>query len=101
MDGVNKKLKIRKVLKDIVFKAFTECNTTAEEAKLNSVYETLKRKINAIKTIEGEIINILNDEKLVEDIIIKSNEFEIKAKSKLALEIQRNDEAATDEKNTP
>ena len=44
MDGVNKKLKIRKVLKDIVFKAFTECNTTAEEAKLNSVYETLKKK---------------------------------------------------------
>ena len=46
-----------------------------------------KKKINAIKTIEDEIINILNDEKLVEDIVIKSNKFEIEAKSKLALEI--------------
>ena len=58
MDDLNKKLKIRKVLKEVVFKTFAESNTTTEEEKLKSPYETLKRKINAVKTIEGEIIDI-------------------------------------------
>ena len=44
-----KKLKIRKVLKEVVFKIFAECNTTTEEEELKSAYETLKRKINALK----------------------------------------------------
>ena len=81
MDDVNKRLRIRKVLKEVVFKTFAECNTTTEEEKLKSAYETLKRKINAVKTIEDEIVDISNDEKLIEDIIIESNEFEIEAKS--------------------
>ena len=84
MDGVNQKLRIRKVLKEVVFKTFAECNTTTGEEKLKSAYETLKRKINAVKIMEDEVIDISNVEKLIEDIIIKSNEFEIKAKSKLA-----------------
>ena len=41
-----------------------------------SHYEILRRKINAVKTIEDEIIDISNDEKLIEDIIIESSEFE-------------------------
>ena len=81
MDDVNKRLRIRKVLKEVVFKTFAECNTTTEEEKLASAYETLKRKINAVKIIEDEIVDISNDEKLIEDIIIESNEFEIEAKS--------------------
>ena len=40
--------------------------------------------MNAVKTIEDEIINISNDQKLIIDITIESNEFEIKPKSKLA-----------------
>ena len=43
----------------------------------------MKRKINAVKTTEDEIIDISHDEKLIEDIIIESNEFKIEAKSKL------------------
>ena len=82
MDDMNKKLKIRKVMKEVVFKTFFECNTTTEEEILKSAYETLKRKINAVKTIEDEIIDLSNDEKLIKDIIIiESNEFEIEAKS--------------------
>ena len=65
-----KKLKIRKVLKEAVFKIFAECNATAEEEKLRSAYETLQRKINAFKNMEVEIIDISNDEKLIEDIVI-------------------------------
>ena len=85
MDDMNKKLKIRKVMKEVVFKTFFECNTTTEEEILKSAYENLKRKINAVKTIEDEIIDLSNDEKLIKDIIIiESNEFEIEAKSKLA-----------------
>ena len=34
MDDVNKKLKIRKVLKEVVFKTFAECNAKAEEEKI-------------------------------------------------------------------
>ena len=41
-----------------------------------SHYETLKRKINTVKTIEDKIIEISNDEKLIEDIIIENNEFQ-------------------------
>ena len=83
MDDVNKKLIIRKVLKEVVFKTFAECNTATEEEKLKSACVTLKRKINT-ETIEDEIIDISNYEKFIEDIIIESNEFEIKTKSKLA-----------------
>ena len=75
---MNKKLKIRKALKQLLFKTFVECNATAEEDKLRSDYETFKRrKINAVKTIEDEIIEILNDEKLIEYITMESNEFGI------------------------
>ena len=84
MDEVNKKLRIRKVLKEVVFKTFPECNTTTEEEKLKSAYETLKRKINAVKIIEDEIIDISNDEKLIKNIIIESNYFEIEVKSRVA-----------------
>ena len=58
MDDVNKKLRIRK---EVVFKTFAECNTT---------YETLKRKTNAVKTIEDEIIDISNDKKLISNILL-------------------------------
>lgn len=79
MDDANKNLKIRKLLKDVVFKRFAECNTRTEK-KLKSVYETLKRKINPVKNIEDKIINVLSSEKLMEHVIMKSNEFKIEAK---------------------
>ena len=43
-----------------------------------------EKKNKRLKTIEDEIIVISDDEKLIEDIIIERNEFEVKAKSKLA-----------------
>ena len=55
MDDVNKKLKIRKRLDEVVFKTSPKCNTATEEKKSKSVYETLKRKINVVKTIEDKI----------------------------------------------
>lgn len=56
-------------------------NVTQEQReKLKSVYETLKRKINPVKTIEDKIINVSNSEKLMEHVIMKSNEFKIEAK---------------------
>ena len=39
MDDVDKKLIIRKVLKEVVFKTFAECNTVTEEEKLKSACE--------------------------------------------------------------
>ena len=81
-------------MKEVVSKIFAKCNTTAEEEKLKSAYETLERKINAVKTIEDEIVDISNNEKLIEDIVIESNEFEIEAKSKLAT-LERLGENAT------
>lgn len=56
-------------------------NATQEQReKLKSVYETLKRKINPVKNIEDKIINVLSSEKLMEHVIMKSNEFKIEAK---------------------
>ena len=80
MDEVNKKLKTMEVYKDLAIKTFAECNAKTEEGKWKSIYETLKRNINAVKTIEDEIINISKDEKLTGDIIIEDNEFERKSK---------------------
>ena len=62
MDDPNKKLKIKRVLKLVVFKTFAECSTTTKEEKLRSAYKTFKRKINAVETIKDEIIDISNDE---------------------------------------
>ena len=70
MDDVNKKLRIRKVLKEVVFKTFAECNTTTKEEKLKSAYETLKRKINAVKTIEDEITDISQTMKSLSKILL-------------------------------
>ena len=83
------------MLQEVVFKTFAGCNTTTEKEKLKSAYETLKRRINVVKTIEDKIIDISNNEKLIEDIIIESNEFEIEAKSKLATMEKINETAAT------
>ena len=44
----------------------------------------MEKKNKRLKTIEDEIIVISDDEKLIEDIIIKRNESEVEAKSKLA-----------------
>ena len=71
MDDVNKKLIIRKVLKEVVFKTFAECNTSTEEEKLKSACETLKRKINT-ETIEDEIIDISNYENLSKILLLKA-----------------------------
>ena len=80
MNEVNKKLKTMEVYKDLAIKTFVECNATTEEGKWKSIYETLKRNINAVKTIEDKIINVSKDEKLTGDIIIEGNEFERKSK---------------------
>ena len=42
MDDANKKLKIRKMMKEVV-KTFSKCNATAEEEKLRSAYEDKRR----------------------------------------------------------
>ena len=43
----------------------------------------LWKEKKAVKTINDEIIDISNDKKLIKDIIIESDEFQIEAKSKL------------------
>ena len=70
------------MLKDVVFKTFTKCNPTTEEEKLKV---KLKSQINAVKTIEGKISIILNDEKFNKDIIMERNEDELDIKSELGI----------------
>ena len=43
----------------------------------------LWKEKNAVKTIKDEIIDISNDKKIIKDIIVESDEFQIEAKSKL------------------
>ena len=77
-----KKLKIRKMLKEVVFKTFAECNATTEEEKLRSAYETLKRHWNYRRRNDWYLERWKTYRRYY--YIIESNEFEIEAKSKLA-----------------
>ena len=51
---------------------------------LNSYQETLKRKINAVKTLEDEIVDLEDDPNIMENILSESTQSEINSKAKLA-----------------
>ena len=52
---------------------------------LSSYQDTLKRKINAVKTLEDEILELENDPAIIEAILTESTKFEIESKGKLNL----------------
>ena len=89
---LKKKFNIRKILKDVVEKCITEAdNITKQDGiteenieMLNSYQETIKRKINAVKTLEDEILDLEDDPNAMENILSESTRFEINSKAKLA-----------------
>ena len=86
---IRKKQKIRDVLKNVVEKAFLEAEDITkneDETRLeiiNSYYETLKRKLAAIKKIEEEIVDASDDENIIEIILNESTTFEINMQARL------------------
>ena len=52
---------------------------------LSSYQDTLKCKINAVKTLEDEILELENDPALTEAILTESTKFEIESRRKLNL----------------
>ena len=61
-------------------------DATNETIEIFSSYQdTLKRKINAVKTLEDEILELENDPAIIEAILTESTKFEIESKGKLNL----------------
>ena len=91
-DALAKKVNVRTVLKNVIATTLQEAqgylneDTTNETIEfLLSYQDTLKRKINAVKTLEDKILELENDPAIMEAILTKSTKFEIENKGKLNL----------------
>ena len=91
-DALAKKVNVRTVLKNIIATTLQEAqgylneDTTNETIEfLSSYQDTLKRKINAVKTLEDEMLELENDPVIIEAILNESTKFEIESKGKLNL----------------
>ena len=91
-DALAKKVNVRKVLKNVIATTLQEAqgylneDATNETIEILSSYQdTLKRKINAVKTLEDKILELENDPAIIEAILTESTKFEIESKGKLNL----------------
>ena len=91
-DALAKKVNVRTVLKNVIATTLQKAqgylneDTTNETIEISSSYQdTLKRKINAVKTLEDKILELENDPAIMEAILTKSTKFEIENKGKLNL----------------
>ena len=88
---LKKKINIRKVLKTVVESIFKEADNLLKNddeqplETLRSFQELLKKKHAAIKTLEDEIISIIDNPAETEEITTESMTFEIHSKPKLNL----------------
>ena len=97
-DALAWKVNVRKVLKNIIATTLQEAQGYLNEDATNETLEILsfhqdklKRKINAVKTLEDEILELENDPARIEAILTERAKFEIESKEKqLDKEIYRN-----------
>ena len=97
-DALAWKVNVRKVLKNIIATTLQEAQGYLNEDATNETLEILpfhqdklKRKINAVKTLEDEILELENDPARIEAILTEHAKFEIESKEKqLDKEIYRN-----------
>ena len=97
-DALAWKVNVRKVLKNIIATKLQEAQGYLNEDATNETLEILsfhqdklKRKINAVKTLEDEILELENDPARIEAILTEHAKFEIESKEKqLDKEIYRN-----------
>ena len=97
-DALAWKVNVRKVLKNIIATKLQEAQGYLNEDATNETLEILsfhqdklKRKINAVKTLEDEILELENDPARIEAILTERAKFEIEIKEKqLDKEIHRN-----------
>ena len=90
----SKKVIVREVLKNIIATTLQEAqcylnedatNTNETMKILSSYQDTLKRKINAAKTLEDKILELKHDPATIETILTVSTKFEIESMGKLNL----------------
>ena len=91
-DALAWKANVRKVLKNIIATTLHEAqgylneDATSETLEILSFYQDkLKRKINAVKTLEDEILELENESAIIEAILTERAKFEIESKGKLNL----------------
>ena len=105
-DALAWKANVRKVLKNIIATTLHEAqgylneDATSETLEILSFYQDkLKRKINAVKTLEDEILELENNPAVIEAILTESTKFKYESKEKLYL-ITKFIEANTRKKET-
>ena len=93
-EAVAKKINVGEVLKYIIATTLLEAqfylnedatNTNETIEILSSYQDTLKRKVNAAKTLEEEVLELEDDPATIEANLTKSAKFEIECKGKLKL----------------
>ena len=88
---MKKKFNVWKVLKTVVESSFKEADNLLKNydeqtlKTLRSFQEVLKRELAAIKTLEDEIISIIDNPAEIEQIITQSMTFETHSKAQLNL----------------
>ena len=92
VDALVKKINVRKILKNIVATTLQEAqgylneDATNESIEILSSYQDkLKRKINAVKTLEDEILELENDPAIIEATLTESTKCKIESEGKLNL----------------
>ena len=91
-DAVAKKVNVKIVMKNIIATTLQEAQSYLNEDATNETIEilssyqdTLKRKINAVKTLEDEILELENNPAVIEAILTESTKFKYESKEKLYL----------------
>ena len=91
-DAVAKKVNVKIVMKNIIATTLQEAQSYLNEDATNETIEilssyqdTLKRKINAVKTLEDEILELENNPAVTEAILTESTKLKYESKEKLYL----------------
>ena len=80
---MERKLKIRDILKDVIEKTLKSVEENDEEIKIVNYIEVVKKKLLVVKKLEEEIIEISDDTEILERIINESTEYEVLIKTNI------------------
>ena len=91
-EDTKKKLKLRKLFKDVIERNIRECVDIVpsevdleKEIKVTSTIDIIKKKAAAVKKLEEEIVDITTDDSLLEEIVHEEMTLEIYCKEQLTI----------------
>ena len=91
-EDTKKKLKLRKLFRDVIEKNIRECVNIVSGGmglengiKITSNIDIIKKKAAAVKKLEEEIVDIITDDSLLEEMVNEGMTFEIYCKEQLTI----------------